>query len=545
MIDDGPWAGVPIGGMGAGSIGRTQRGDFARWHLDVGPHRFESDRGEPVLAVRRAGRRRRRRGPRPLDDPARRAPVWGWDLPVGAGTYHALFPYAWYDVDWAELPVRVVQRQFSPVIAGDYRESSLPVGVFEMAIENPVRRAADGRADVQLAERRWAARAVSTVAGGQRHEAVRRDGLAGVVLGGPGAAARDGRRRHVRAARRRGAGRRAPATPLFEVADGAAGLWADFATDGRLSPVDGSGRRPRRPAGRSAARSPRRSRWPPASRGRSRSSSPGTSRRRSSRPGRAGHAATRRSSGRPGGTPGPIAAEGARCREEWAAAIEAWQAPILADPARPDWYKARALQRALLHGRRRHALDRRPAVLPERPTARRRRPARPTPAARSAGSPRSSASTTRSTTRSTSTSTRRSRVLQLWPELERGGHPRRSSPRSPSTTRRSSRSRERQARAAEVPPARCPTTSAGRLDDPLLRVNAYHYQDINIWKDLNCKFVLQALARRDGPGRRRRCSATRGRRSSGRSSTSPRSTATATGCPSTTATPTRPTTRGR
>ena len=42
LIDDGPWAGAPIGGMGAGSIGRTQRGDFARWHLDVGTHRFES-----------------------------------------------------------------------------------------------------------------------------------------------------------------------------------------------------------------------------------------------------------------------------------------------------------------------------------------------------------------------------------------------------------------------------------------------------------------------------------------------------------------------
>ena len=42
MIDDGPWAGVPIGGLGAGSIGRTQRGDFARWHLDVGTHRFET-----------------------------------------------------------------------------------------------------------------------------------------------------------------------------------------------------------------------------------------------------------------------------------------------------------------------------------------------------------------------------------------------------------------------------------------------------------------------------------------------------------------------
>ncbi|MBA2381273.1 MAG: hypothetical protein H0V73_04105, partial [Chloroflexi bacterium] len=40
MIDDGEWAGVPIGGLGTGSIGRTFRGDFGRWHLEVGKHRF-------------------------------------------------------------------------------------------------------------------------------------------------------------------------------------------------------------------------------------------------------------------------------------------------------------------------------------------------------------------------------------------------------------------------------------------------------------------------------------------------------------------------
>ena len=37
-IDDGPAAGAPLGGMGAGSVGRTYRGDFARWHLRVGAH---------------------------------------------------------------------------------------------------------------------------------------------------------------------------------------------------------------------------------------------------------------------------------------------------------------------------------------------------------------------------------------------------------------------------------------------------------------------------------------------------------------------------
>ena len=37
-VDDGPVAGAPIGGMGAGTMGRTYRGDFARWHMRVGGH---------------------------------------------------------------------------------------------------------------------------------------------------------------------------------------------------------------------------------------------------------------------------------------------------------------------------------------------------------------------------------------------------------------------------------------------------------------------------------------------------------------------------
>ena len=40
MTDDGSFAGIPIGGLGTGSIGRTHRGDFARWHLEVGRHAF-------------------------------------------------------------------------------------------------------------------------------------------------------------------------------------------------------------------------------------------------------------------------------------------------------------------------------------------------------------------------------------------------------------------------------------------------------------------------------------------------------------------------
>ena len=37
-LDDGPWHGMPLGGFGAGCIGRSSRGDFNLWNLDGGEH---------------------------------------------------------------------------------------------------------------------------------------------------------------------------------------------------------------------------------------------------------------------------------------------------------------------------------------------------------------------------------------------------------------------------------------------------------------------------------------------------------------------------
>ena len=41
-LDDGPWHGMPLGGFGAGCIGRSHRGDFNLWHLDGGEHLFKT-----------------------------------------------------------------------------------------------------------------------------------------------------------------------------------------------------------------------------------------------------------------------------------------------------------------------------------------------------------------------------------------------------------------------------------------------------------------------------------------------------------------------
>ena len=41
-IDDGYWQGAPAGGFGAGTFSRSYRGDFSRWHLQPGVHKFQT-----------------------------------------------------------------------------------------------------------------------------------------------------------------------------------------------------------------------------------------------------------------------------------------------------------------------------------------------------------------------------------------------------------------------------------------------------------------------------------------------------------------------
>jgi non-lysosomal glucosylceramidase len=134
LIDDGEWTGVPIGGLGSGSIGRSFRGDVNRWHLEVGRHAFRpvAADGFSVFVGRPDGAEAHVLTTlRPPELPA-----WGFDLEVGAGTYHALFPRAWHAFQPSALGgIRLTGEQLSPVIAHDYERSALHVGSLECLVE--------------------------------------------------------------------------------------------------------------------------------------------------------------------------------------------------------------------------------------------------------------------------------------------------------------------------------------------------------------------------------------------------------------------------
>jgi non-lysosomal glucosylceramidase len=334
LQDDGPWGGVPLGGLGSGSIGRTPRGDFARWHLAPGAHSFETIPACQFSVYVNDGRRS---GAHVLSSirPATLS-SWGWDLPAGAGQYHGLFPNAWFAYDWDELPARLTQRQFSPVIPGNYRESSYPVGLFEWTVENPgPRRLTVGLMFTwQNLVGRWAGRDRQ---GGHVNRAVHRDGMAGVVLSGPVEAADESWAGSFAIVSPEEPGLRLSVRSRFQVDDGAE-VWADFAADGALDDIDDpTPSRPGEAIGAALAATlelaPGESRtvpfalawdFPVAEFG----------------SGRRWHRRHTRFFGTTGTAAWAVAAEGLSRRLEWQAAIEAWQAPILADPSRPDWYKA-------------------------------------------------------------------------------------------------------------------------------------------------------------------------------------------------------------
>jgi non-lysosomal glucosylceramidase len=141
-IDDGYWQGAPVGGFGAGTFSRTFRGDFSRWHLQPGVHRYQTvyanqfamfqkaeDEANGVAKVLFTGH-----------PPGNALKSWGWDYPVGAGDYAALYPKSWFEYKWDKFPARVTVEQFSPILPDNYKETSYPVAVYRWYAENPTKK---------------------------------------------------------------------------------------------------------------------------------------------------------------------------------------------------------------------------------------------------------------------------------------------------------------------------------------------------------------------------------------------------------------------
>jgi len=139
MIDDGYWQGAPVGGFGAGTFSRTYRGDFSRWHIKGGVHKYQTVWANQFAMYQKSeGASEGVAQVLTATHPAgNELSSWKWDYPVGAGDYYSLYPKSWYEYKWEKFPAHVTLEQFSPILPDNYKESSYPVAVYRWQAENP------------------------------------------------------------------------------------------------------------------------------------------------------------------------------------------------------------------------------------------------------------------------------------------------------------------------------------------------------------------------------------------------------------------------
>ncbi len=358
----GPYQGAPLGGIGAGTVGRGWRGEFRRWQRRPG---FYQQRvawaSQFSLFVQRLGHPGEAQVLFPGRPPGRHLAAWQWNMNSACATYHALYPRAWFTYEQPLPGVRLVCRQLSPVIPHNYRESSYPVGHFLWQITN----LGDSQATVGLMftwQNGWDAtldrghavfdrplaegertggglRAVGAVMRQLHHQAraypvgqtsARREEFADPMTFAIAALADE----QVTVSTRIG----------FPAEGEGATVWHDFAQDGRLA-GDGRSTFVVDPVAADRGRGARASAVAATV-----AVPPGATREIAfvlawdmplvrSGFGTAYHRRYTRFYGVDGEAASAIAGDALRQAQDWETQIVAWQRPILDDPALPDWYK--------------------------------------------------------------------------------------------------------------------------------------------------------------------------------------------------------------
>ncbi|MHA1686162.1 MAG: non-lysosomal glucosylceramidase [Candidatus Heimdallarchaeaceae archaeon] len=132
--------GVPIGGLGGGSIGRGWRGEFNAWSIRPGmPHTTTvfADQFSVWIQYKENGEVKTKTMVLSTVKPkSKQLCKWKWPEKKLNGTYYALFPFAWTSYKDIIPGVNLICKQISPFIPHNYKESSYPVGIFEWMIEN-------------------------------------------------------------------------------------------------------------------------------------------------------------------------------------------------------------------------------------------------------------------------------------------------------------------------------------------------------------------------------------------------------------------------
>lgn len=498
QVNPGATGGVPLGGLGGGTIMRGWRGDFNRWQMEAGIYEWNDVAANAFSVYIRRGNSPRgkalvlRQG-QPRDGSLA---GWGWGLRGGKSHYHALHPRAWTVYEEPDPKLRLTCRQISPLIPGDYEASATPAALFVWTLENT----GDTAVEIGIMfswQNGWGR--PNDKAGGHHNHLIDSDDLTGVALHHryrQGLPLKEGQKLDDQdftedpltfaIAAAKAPGLHLSYRTRWATNGSGMDLWSDFSADGHLENVIDEHPAPE---GRSIGAaicatvtlSPGETReipfalaWdmPIARFGEGR----GWYRRYTRRYGRAGEAA-----------PG-IAADALRDYPQWERQIEAWQARILDDAELPGWFKAGLLNEAyFLADGGTVWLDAPIEPLPE--------DAGPVAALISEDEMGLFGYLESHEYRFYNTYDvhfyASFALAALWPKLERNIQRQfaRALPVEDPEIRRflyNNKAAPRKVAGA------IPHDIGGPTEDPFVRANAYSFQETSHWKDLNTKFVLQA-----------------------------------------------------
>jgi non-lysosomal glucosylceramidase len=128
----------PVGGIGAGSFEWTMSGHYRYWFMKSGWMVDDTVWADQFHVFMKQGSKTIAQTLSTGSPPTGSLQSWEWEYPMGKGSYYALFPKSGFSYERNEaFPVKLAVTQFSPVIPNNYKETSYPVAVYKWVAENP------------------------------------------------------------------------------------------------------------------------------------------------------------------------------------------------------------------------------------------------------------------------------------------------------------------------------------------------------------------------------------------------------------------------
>ena len=117
--------GVPLGGIGSGTIGRGFRGEFTRFQMRPGLYEYTTAAADQFIVTVSGGggggaayqQVLTAAGP----PPGGQLSGWHWSFPGSEAEYRGLYPRAWTEYRLPDQQLRLNCRQISPVIPHNYK----------------------------------------------------------------------------------------------------------------------------------------------------------------------------------------------------------------------------------------------------------------------------------------------------------------------------------------------------------------------------------------------------------------------------------------